>query len=154
LESAEAWRAFLGNGIGAGRPGWHIECSAMAMKYLGETLDIHTGGIDPCFSRIMKTKLRKAKALLANLSRVIGSTLNIFSSKARRCPNRSGNFYTVRDLLRQRLLSLLPFVSPLPAFRIAASSISPSTVCSKAASSIRTPAHLRRSSQAGKISGG
>ena len=35
--------------IGAGRPGWHIECSAMAMKYLGETLDIHTGGIDLSF---------------------------------------------------------------------------------------------------------
>src|SRR5262249_208362 len=32
-----------------GRPGWHIECSAMAMKYLGETLDIHTGGIDLSF---------------------------------------------------------------------------------------------------------
>jgi len=35
--------------IGAGRPGWHIECSAMAMKYLGETLDIHTGRIDLAF---------------------------------------------------------------------------------------------------------
>src|SRR5258708_28359514 len=35
--------------IGAGRPGWHIECSAMAMKYLGDTLDIHTGGIDLAF---------------------------------------------------------------------------------------------------------
>ena len=35
--------------IGRGRPGWHIECSAMAMKYLGETLDIHTGGIDLAF---------------------------------------------------------------------------------------------------------
>ena len=32
--------------FGRGRPGWHIECSAMAMKYLGETIDIHTGGID------------------------------------------------------------------------------------------------------------
>jgi cysteinyl-tRNA synthetase len=32
--------------IGKGFPGWHIECSAMAMKYLGETIDIHTGGID------------------------------------------------------------------------------------------------------------
>ena len=31
---------------GVGFPGWHIECSAMAMKYLGETLDIHCGGID------------------------------------------------------------------------------------------------------------
>jgi cysteinyl-tRNA synthetase len=35
--------------IGPGRPGWHIECSAMAMKYLGETLDIHTGGVDLIF---------------------------------------------------------------------------------------------------------
>src|SRR5499433_4099808 len=35
--------------IGPGRPGWHIECSAMAMKYLGKTLDIHTGGIDLAF---------------------------------------------------------------------------------------------------------
>jgi cysteinyl-tRNA synthetase len=32
--------------FGKGRPGWHIECSAMSMKYLGETFDIHTGGID------------------------------------------------------------------------------------------------------------
>jgi len=35
--------------IGEGRPGWHIECSAMAMKYLGDTLDIHTGGVDLTF---------------------------------------------------------------------------------------------------------
>src|SRR5689334_16257119 len=35
--------------IGPGRPGWHIECSAMAMRYLGETLDIHAGGVDLVF---------------------------------------------------------------------------------------------------------
>ncbi|MGO9179530.1 MAG: cysteine--tRNA ligase [Candidatus Limnocylindrales bacterium] len=35
--------------IGAGRPGWHIECSAMSMRYLGPTLDIHTGGVDLIF---------------------------------------------------------------------------------------------------------
>jgi cysteinyl-tRNA synthetase len=35
--------------FGAGRPGWHIECSAMSMKYLGETFDIHTGGVDLIF---------------------------------------------------------------------------------------------------------
>src|SRR5947208_1001566 len=40
---------FWETAIGRGRPGWHIECSAMAMKYLGETLDIHTGGIDLAF---------------------------------------------------------------------------------------------------------
>jgi len=35
--------------IGAGRPGWHIECSAMAMRYLGPSFDIHTGGVDLVF---------------------------------------------------------------------------------------------------------
>ncbi len=35
--------------LGKGRPGWHIECSAMSMKYLGETFDIHTGGVDNMF---------------------------------------------------------------------------------------------------------
>ena len=35
--------------IGEGRPGWHIECSAMSMKYLGESFDIHTGGVDLIF---------------------------------------------------------------------------------------------------------
>ncbi|HSL84675.1 MAG TPA: cysteine--tRNA ligase, partial [Thermoanaerobaculia bacterium] len=34
---------------GPGRPGWHVECSAMSMKYLGETFDIHTGGVDNIF---------------------------------------------------------------------------------------------------------
>ena len=34
---------------GPGRPGWHLECSAMAMEYLGETIDIHTGGEDNIF---------------------------------------------------------------------------------------------------------
>jgi len=35
--------------LGDGRPGWHLECSAMSMKYLGETFDIHTGGVDNIF---------------------------------------------------------------------------------------------------------
>src|ERR1051326_1768146 len=35
--------------IGPGRPGWHIECSVMAIKYLGATLDIHAGGVDLVF---------------------------------------------------------------------------------------------------------
>src|SRR3990170_3704360 len=35
--------------LGQGRPGWHIECSAMSMKYLGESFDIHTGGVDLMF---------------------------------------------------------------------------------------------------------
>ena len=50
----KAWREEDGNvfwetELGKGRPGWHIECSAMSMKYLGATLDIHTGGVDLIF---------------------------------------------------------------------------------------------------------
>lgn len=40
---------FWETGLGKGRPGWHIECSAMSMKYLGEEFDIHTGGVDNRF---------------------------------------------------------------------------------------------------------
>jgi cysteinyl-tRNA synthetase len=44
-ETEPAWDS----AVGRGRPGWHIECSAMSMKYLGETFDIHAGGIDLVF---------------------------------------------------------------------------------------------------------
>jgi cysteinyl-tRNA synthetase len=55
LRDFALWKApkpgehFWETAIGPGRPGWHIECSAMAMKYLGDTLDIHSGGIDLAF---------------------------------------------------------------------------------------------------------
>jgi len=45
----EDGQVFWDTKVGRGRPGWHIECSAMSMKYLGETVDIHTGGIDLIF---------------------------------------------------------------------------------------------------------
>ncbi len=47
--SPEDGKVFWETEIGKGRPGWHIECSAMSMKYLGETFDIHTGGVDLIF---------------------------------------------------------------------------------------------------------
>jgi len=46
---AEDGEVFWETELGKGRPGWHIECSAMSMKYLGETFDIHTGGMDNKF---------------------------------------------------------------------------------------------------------
>ena len=52
---------------GKGRPGWHIECSAMSQKYLGKTFDIHGGGMD-LVSRIMKTKLPRLSAQPASPS--------------------------------------------------------------------------------------
>ena len=49
LESQQTRRAILDSPWGSGRPGWHIECSAMSTKYLGETIDIHGGGSDLIF---------------------------------------------------------------------------------------------------------
>ncbi len=49
-------------GVGPGRPGWHIECSVMATKYLGETIDIHTGGVDLVFPH-HENEIAQAEAL-------------------------------------------------------------------------------------------
>ena len=49
VEGRQARRARLGHPVGPGRPGWHLECSAMATKYLGPTFDIHGGGLDLVF---------------------------------------------------------------------------------------------------------
>lgn len=84
--------------IGRGRPGWHIECSAMSMKYLGETFDIHAGGIDLVFphheneiaqSEGATNKLFAKYWLHGEHLKVEGETM----SKSR------GNYYTFRDLL-------------------------------------------------------
>jgi cysteinyl-tRNA synthetase len=83
--------------IGRGRPGWHIECSAMSMKYLGETFDIHVGGIDLAFphheneiaqSEGATGKLFAKYWLHAEHLKVNGETM----SKSK------GNYYTFRDL--------------------------------------------------------
>lgn len=47
--SEEDGEVFWETDLGKGRPGWHLECSAMSMQYLGETFDIHTGGVDLSF---------------------------------------------------------------------------------------------------------
>ena len=49
VEVGQAGRAVVGQPLGQGRPGWHIECSAMSKKLLGETFDIHGGGLDLVF---------------------------------------------------------------------------------------------------------
>lgn len=86
--------------IGRGRPGWHIECSAMSMKYLGETFDIHAGGIDLVFphheNEIAQSEGATGKPFVkywlhGEHLKVEGETM----SKTR------GNYYTFRDLTKQ-----------------------------------------------------
>ena len=56
-----------------GFPGWHLECSAMSMRYLGEQFDIHGGGMDLMF-RITNARLRRVRRLVDMMRRVIGFT--------------------------------------------------------------------------------
>ncbi|MBC8029320.1 MAG: cysteine--tRNA ligase [Pyrinomonadaceae bacterium] len=83
--------------IGRGRPGWHIECSAMSMKYLGETFDIHAGGIDLVFphheNEIAQSEGATGKQFVRywihfEHLKVEGETM----SKSK------GNYYTFRDV--------------------------------------------------------
>jgi cysteinyl-tRNA synthetase len=83
---------------GRGRPGWHLECSAMAMDLLGETLDLHTGGIDLIFphheDEIAQSCAYTGKDLFARYW-LHGEFLNIRGSKMSK---RFGNITTPRDL--------------------------------------------------------
>src|ERR1041384_6321754 len=92
-ETEPAWDA----SIGRGRPGWHIECSAMSMKYLGETFDIHAGGIDLVFphheNEIAQSEGATGKQFVRywihfEHLKVDGETM----SKSK------GNYYTFRDV--------------------------------------------------------
>jgi cysteinyl-tRNA synthetase len=92
-ESEPAWDT----SIGRGRPGWHIECSAMSMKYLGETFDIHAGGIDLVFphheNEIAQSEGATGKEFVRywihfEHLKVDGETM----SKSK------GNYYTFRDI--------------------------------------------------------
>ena len=84
--------------FGDGRPGWHIECSAMAMQYLGETLDIHAGGIDLVFPHHENEIAQSESITHKPFARfwLHSEHLHIESQKMSKS---LGNFYTLRDLL-------------------------------------------------------
>ncbi|HET9219256.1 MAG TPA: cysteine--tRNA ligase [Terriglobia bacterium] len=86
--------------FGTGRPGWHLECSAMAMKQLGETLDIHCGGVDNIFPHHENEIAQSESATSKPFARrwVHGEHLLIEGEKMAKS---KGNFYTLRDLLEK-----------------------------------------------------
>ncbi len=95
-EGEPSWDA----SIGRGRPGWHIECSAMSMKYLGETFDIHCGGVDLVFphheNEIAQSEGSTGKQFVrywlhGEHLKIDGETM----SKSK------GNYYTLRDLVER-----------------------------------------------------
>ncbi|MEP7346885.1 MAG: cysteine--tRNA ligase [Gemmatimonadaceae bacterium] len=89
--------------FGRGRPGWHLECSAMAMRYLGETLDIHGGGIDLIFPHHEDEIAQSEAATGKEFARFWchGEFLQIDGTKMSK---RLGNITTVKDL-RERGIS-------------------------------------------------
>ena len=84
--------------IGAGRPGWHIECSAMAMEYLGESFDLHAGGEDLMFphheNEIAQSETATGRQFARHWMHV-----RFLLVDGRKMSKSEGNFYTLRDLL-------------------------------------------------------
>jgi cysteinyl-tRNA synthetase len=84
--------------FGRGRPGWHIECSAMVRKIFGSTIDIHTGGVDLIFPHHENEIAQSEAAYDENFVRywIHAEHLLVEGSKMSKS---KGNFYTLRDLL-------------------------------------------------------
>jgi cysteinyl-tRNA synthetase len=93
-EGEDSWETPLG----PGRPGWHIECSVMAMKFLGATLDIHSGGSDLIFphheNEIAQSEAATGKPFVRFW--LHGEHLIVNGQKMSKS---LGNFYTLRDLI-------------------------------------------------------
>ena len=95
-EGEPAWESPWGEG----RPGWHIECSAMANKYLGETIDLHSGGQDLIFphheNEIAQSECANCKPFARYWMH--NGYINVNNQKMSKS---LGNFFTVRDILEK-----------------------------------------------------
>jgi cysteinyl-tRNA synthetase len=100
------WKARKGNEpswetpFGEGRPGWHIECSAMAMSYLGETLDIHAGGIDLVFPH-HENEIAQSESITGKPFARFWLHSEHLHIESQKMSKSLGNFYTLRDLLEK-----------------------------------------------------
>lgn len=83
---------------GRGRPGWHIECSAMSSKYLGKTFDLHCGGVDNMFPH-HEDEIAQSEA--ANGCRFVNMWMHCahLMVENQKMSKSLGNFYTLKDIL-------------------------------------------------------
>jgi cysteinyl-tRNA synthetase len=87
---------------GEGRPGWHLECSAMSRKYLGERFDIHTGGVDLVFPH-HENEIAQSEGA-SGLSPVkYWFHIEFLLVNGEKMSKSKGNFFTLRDLLEKGL---------------------------------------------------
>jgi cysteinyl-tRNA synthetase len=106
--------------LGPGRPGWHIECSAMAMEYLGDSFDLHAGGEDLMFPHHENEIAQSESATHRTFSRH-WFHVRFLLVEGRKMSKSEGNFYTLRDLLLRgykasairMLLISVPYRQPL-----------------------------------------
>jgi cysteinyl-tRNA synthetase len=90
--------AFWETKIGRGRPGWHIECSSMAIKHLGETLDIHLGGEDLIFPH-HENEIAQSESLTGKPFARFWVHARFLLIEADKMSKSLGNFFTLRDLV-------------------------------------------------------
>jgi cysteinyl-tRNA synthetase len=84
--------------IGPGRPGWHIECSTMAMKYLGESFDLHAGGEDLMFPH-HENEIAQSESLTGKTFARHWMHVRFLLVEGQKMSKSLGNFYTLRDLV-------------------------------------------------------
>ena len=83
--------------LGKGRPGWHIECSAMSMEYLGQTFDIHTGGVDNIFPH-HENEIAQSEATTGKKFVNYWVHAEHLLVDGRKMSKSLGNFYTLKDI--------------------------------------------------------
>ena len=84
--------------IGRGRPGWHIECSAMAMEYLGDSFDLHAGGEDLMFPH-HENEIAQSESVTHKPFARHWMHVRFLLVDGKKMSKSEGNFYTLRDLL-------------------------------------------------------
>jgi len=97
-KAAKPGETFWDTAIGRGRPGWHIECSAMAMEYLGESLDLHAGGEDLMFPH-HENEIAQSESVTHKIFARHWMHVRFLLVDGRKMSKSEGNFFTLRDLL-------------------------------------------------------
>jgi cysteinyl-tRNA synthetase len=95
-EGEPAWQTPLG----PGRPGWHIECSVMAIKYLGETLDIHVGGIDLVFPH-HENEIAQSESITGKPFARLWLHAEFLMVEGQKMSKSLGNYFTLRDVIER-----------------------------------------------------
>src|SRR5579884_1799179 len=90
--------AFWESAIGPGRPGWHIECSVMSMKYLGESFDLHAGDEDLTFPH-HENEIAQSESLTGKIFSRHWMHVRFLLVEGEKMSKSAGNFYTLRDLI-------------------------------------------------------